>query len=494
MPASKILLAFANDWTEDRRRLRRLMAEGKAITGALEALVARGDLSMTLPVLNATTRDVVRAFQEHRNRVQLFHFGGHADGTALQFEREDGARTDASAAVLAHFLGKQRGLVLVFLNGCNTAPQVKLLRSSGVKAVIATTAAVRDDVAAELARAFYAELIHRPLREAFETALEAVRLQHGDDPNASRRDVVKGLPGRPMAVGAEDARLPWILDCDPSVARWRLGEDAAWRRRGVVAGLVLGVGLLVTLATTLVTRQGTMTDIAVGKLQVDGSEPKAALREATVALGSPPGAAAAERSIGASAGREQPTQPTADGGGTTRDAPLASMKGRSVIDGASGETRRATAAPESRGGRLASAPPSSPSPGVAPATTHTSPDEAAAPLDPYSASVAATPKPCKEEVVEAAGPEREVRLPYSLDQTSQIREWSPETSPEEDAIALAKKKGVVMCEEHREDNEKLVVRVVPISIRCPAGIFGKCALEAEVLCQFRARVMVSQCK
>ena len=44
----------------------------------------------------------------------------------------------ADAAGLAAFLGQQRGLQLVFLNGCSTQAQVKGLLEAGVGVVIAT--------------------------------------------------------------------------------------------------------------------------------------------------------------------------------------------------------------------------------------------------------------------------------------------------------------------------------------------------------------------
>jgi len=85
----------------------------------------------------------------------------------------------AQASGLAGYLGRQTGLVLVFLNGCCTEPQVRQVRQAGVKAVVATTAAIHDEVAAEFAKAFYAELAARSLRDVF-------RHRGADDP---------GVPG-----------------------------------------------------------------------------------------------------------------------------------------------------------------------------------------------------------------------------------------------------------------------------------------------------------
>jgi len=136
MPAA--LLAFANGWIDDKRHLRSLLDEGKAIGKALVPAVNAG-LAM-LPVLhNATVRDVIEAFRERHDQIRIFHFGGHASSSTLLFEDDTGHTTEAHAHGLAGYLGNQPGLVLVFLNGCCTESQVRALRAAGVKAVVATT-------------------------------------------------------------------------------------------------------------------------------------------------------------------------------------------------------------------------------------------------------------------------------------------------------------------------------------------------------------------
>jgi hypothetical protein len=181
------------------------------------------------------------AFRLGKIGCRYFTSGGHASESSLLFEDAEGHHREAGAAGLAGFLGKQRGLVLVFLNGCCTEPQVKLLRAAGVKAVVATTSEVRDDVAAEFARAFYVELAARPLREAFDAAVAAIRMLHGDDPDAVRRDVAKASA---RSVGR--AGWPWIIECDPAVASWRLGTEV--RRRRLRLLVALGAPLLLLLS------------------------------------------------------------------------------------------------------------------------------------------------------------------------------------------------------------------------------------------------------
>jgi hypothetical protein len=158
MPA--VLLAFANDWVDDKRHLRSLLDESMAIGKALGPAVEAG--LRVLPVIyNATVHGVIEAFRERRDQVRVFHFGGHATGSTLLFEDDAGNPAEAHANGLAGYLGNQPGLVLVFLNGCCTEPQVRGLRAAGIKAVVATTQAIQDVVAAELAATFYAELAVR---------------------------------------------------------------------------------------------------------------------------------------------------------------------------------------------------------------------------------------------------------------------------------------------------------------------------------------------
>jgi len=225
MPA--ILLAFANDWSDRNHHLHRLRREGKVIGQALAPLVKAG-LEVLPAIHDATLSDVLDEFREHHDQIRVFHFGGHATSSTLLFEDDAGALTAAHANGLAGFLGGQPGLVLVFLNGCCTAPQVACLRAAGVKAVVATTHAIQDTVAAAFAQAFYAELAVRPLRSAFDTAVHAVKTHWGDDPWAVTRDV---------ATASEEGKTPawpWMIDCNPAYETWTLRAelDQTARRTG----------------------------------------------------------------------------------------------------------------------------------------------------------------------------------------------------------------------------------------------------------------------
>jgi len=260
-PPAAILLAFANDWVDDRRHLRGLLDESKAIDRALAPLVETGALTMPSPIHNATVDEVVGAFRKraYRDRIRIFHFGGHASGSMLLFEDQAGLPSGAHAGSLAGYLGKQRELVLVFLNGCCTEPQVRRLRDAGIHAVVATTSAIQDAVAAEFAAAFYAELATRSLREAYETAVQAVRLRSGGDPRSVMRDVrdVGGVDD------SEPPLWPWVFDCAPEYDGWTLASELArqsrrtWRRRALFAAAALPLLWMMSLVVSADARRTT---------------------------------------------------------------------------------------------------------------------------------------------------------------------------------------------------------------------------------------------
>ena len=131
---------------------------------------------------NATAGDILDVFQDtrYRDRIAIFHFGGHADGYRLLLETAEGTPAAADAGGLARFLAQQRGLQLVFLNGCSTEGQVSDLLDAGVRAVIATDQAVEDAMATAFAARFYRGLAGgATIGAAFEEAKAAMQIQGG---------------------------------------------------------------------------------------------------------------------------------------------------------------------------------------------------------------------------------------------------------------------------------------------------------------------------
>ena len=215
-----VLLAFANDRSEGGRRLN-LPAERRAIERALK------DNVQVEVVHDALVDEVWEAFREQSmiGRVQVFHFAGHASADWLAFEDEAGASMNASVEGLSGFFGRQEELVLVFLNGCSTLAQVERLRPK-VRAIVATSEAIDDKVAAELAGHFYTGLRTQPLERAYLDAVDLMIAKRGSDPRGvlKRRELAVSGPG--------ESEWPWTLVCDEACKSWRLGDPPPSRNVG----------------------------------------------------------------------------------------------------------------------------------------------------------------------------------------------------------------------------------------------------------------------
>lgn len=122
------------------------------------------------------------------------------------------------ATGIVGYLASRADLRVVFLNGCYTRAHIRQLRSAGIGAVIATTRAIKDDVATAFATEFYAELAAKAsVRLAFDRA----RILVGGE----RPELVKELVDLPRweAERAEwDDDWPWILSCEPEFEDWTL--------------------------------------------------------------------------------------------------------------------------------------------------------------------------------------------------------------------------------------------------------------------------------
>src|SRR5688572_26316242 len=138
-PRPVLFFAFANDREERGAYLRNLPEEARRVAQVLKS--AAGSCEVVL-LQNVTADQVFDAFQEYRDRVALFHYAGHANGFQLLLESAEGRAHAVGASGLAAFLGQQRGLRLVFLNGCSTQPQVQALLEANVAAVVATARAI----------------------------------------------------------------------------------------------------------------------------------------------------------------------------------------------------------------------------------------------------------------------------------------------------------------------------------------------------------------
>jgi hypothetical protein len=204
------VFAYANDRASEARYLRDLPEERRRVRDALRAAEEAQRCKLVV-CPNATIGEVIRECQLAGQRLAVFHFGGHADGRALSLEQRDGSPARADAGALAELLGGIGSLKLVVLNGCSTRDHVELLLARGIPAVIATSTAIRDDVATEFAAAFYTALAsHSSINQAFQQASgagRAIAQPEAPDAPVTARSVTRNIepPSRPP----DPTAWPW---------------------------------------------------------------------------------------------------------------------------------------------------------------------------------------------------------------------------------------------------------------------------------------------
>ncbi|MGB5290096.1 MAG: hypothetical protein WBN41_01430 [Lysobacterales bacterium] len=166
-----VFLAFANQLDD---HLATLKDESRDLFKTLQAL-ERADKIAIHREESSEFDELYDSLLAYDDRVVIFHYGGHADGASL--ELEDGA---GGASGIAGLLGKQSSLKLVFLNGCATKAQVKLLHAAGVPAVIATAVKINDKRATQFSTKFYAALVEgHGIFEAFDLARNYIEAKLG---------------------------------------------------------------------------------------------------------------------------------------------------------------------------------------------------------------------------------------------------------------------------------------------------------------------------
>ena len=199
-----IFLAFANDHQDGTRYLRHLSEEARRLQSRLKQAEAHGLCELVVKA-DVTIKEVLDIFQDqrYRQRIAMFHYGGHANGYQLLLESDDGQVATADAASFAAFLGQQRNLELVFLNGCSTQPQVEGLLEAGVSVVLATSQAIDDHIATDFSDRFYEQLAGgADIQTAFNTAAETAR--------QTKAGATRGLFWGEEEAQAAD-RWPWDL-------------------------------------------------------------------------------------------------------------------------------------------------------------------------------------------------------------------------------------------------------------------------------------------
>ena len=173
-----IFLAFANDQQD---YLYKLTEEQHRIRQALEQ-VAREGLCEVIYETDTDLQRIWTNFNKYQDRIAIFHYGGHAEDYSLLLKKASGEQQLAHGKGLVSFLGQQKGLQLVFINGCSTKRQAEELTAQGVPAVIGTSEPINDTAATELSVTFYESLAAgRSLQQAWESARDLVRAQSGEE-------------------------------------------------------------------------------------------------------------------------------------------------------------------------------------------------------------------------------------------------------------------------------------------------------------------------
>ena len=225
-----IFLAFANDRadreTEGEGYLRNLPEEARCLEAALKKVENEGLCEVEVRS-NVTLDQVLDMLQQHRDRLAVFHFGGHANSYRLALETPEGRLDAAHAGGLAAFLGQQTGLQLVFLNGCSTQAQVQGLLDAGVPAVVATSRRIDDAVAVQFSERFYKGMgSGADIGTAYHEAVADIKAREGNAPRGVYRGAMTW--GEGGAEVAED-HWPWDLNIRPGaevVTQWNLPDAA----------------------------------------------------------------------------------------------------------------------------------------------------------------------------------------------------------------------------------------------------------------------------
>jgi hypothetical protein len=196
-PKPVIFLAFANS---RESYLHNLQLEQRRIREALEIAQEKG-LCLLVERANTTIGDIVSVFQNYPNRIAIFHYGGHADDNLLQLETETGSLSNASSKGLVPFLAEQKGLQLIFINGCSSKQQAEALKTAGNSAVVGTARPIDDAVATDLSKWFYQGLAAgQSIAIAWEKAENAVKMKKGDENyravswKGKEESIVSGFP------------------------------------------------------------------------------------------------------------------------------------------------------------------------------------------------------------------------------------------------------------------------------------------------------------
>ena len=199
-----IVLAFANNHFIEEQKLISLRRE---FTKTKEVLSKAEKFGLCEVVAHpfATLQELIKTFQdmETRDRIAILHFSGHAEHYKMILEADDGSPHAVNGKGFHHFLRHAKGLKLVFLNACSTETQARELQQEyTVPLVIGTTGRVKDDIACDIAIAFYEGLIQGlGFEDAWNDAEQNILERHSAEVH------FRGI----LKEDAVDDRKPWEL-------------------------------------------------------------------------------------------------------------------------------------------------------------------------------------------------------------------------------------------------------------------------------------------
>lgn len=226
-----LLFAFANERPGEKGRLDNLPKEMNAIKRSLEK-VEDHDLCNIQLLPNANLEQLIHTFQrkKFRDKVAIFHYGGHATDLELMLEADQTGLAGAKSDGLIPFLANQKGLKLVFLNGCFSTNQAQNLVRAGIPAVIGTISAIDDQIAAVLSTGFYSAMAEgATIDQAWKEATFKVQAQVGTDNLNAYYQTAVSTDTRGIGWAQASSRFPWEIHYRQGheyIQNWNLPDAA----------------------------------------------------------------------------------------------------------------------------------------------------------------------------------------------------------------------------------------------------------------------------
>ena len=219
---------------------------------------------------NANTSNIPDFLSGFDNRVVIFHYGGHAESQKLLLTDQE-----ANGKGLAQMISLQKGLHLVFLNGCATIDQVEALLELEVPAIIATSTKINDHQAKEFSIQFYRGLSEgHSILQSFMMARAALTLKAGENeiPIDLHRAIGK-IKREKLTPNSAPEEFPWgLYYSDDDALQWTLPEEASAIQIRSTPNMGIGERKNFELNSVL-------TDVLANSLQEFNSELREIVRE-----------------------------------------------------------------------------------------------------------------------------------------------------------------------------------------------------------------------